>query len=141
MEASTSTDGHDITMDLFDEHMENLNRWMVEDGIYERLAFDSSLSDTPPPDESCPGIAYQFDVVPEHEQRFNSVVSILGPMLQVLHKINPQVTSSQLISLRPLVWVERFPNNEAMQSVVGPFLGRAHCVNDEHHKRLLRSCL
>ena len=134
MEASTSTAGHDITMDLFDEHMENLNRWMVEDGIYERLAFDSSLSDTPPPDESCPGIAYQFDVVPEHEQRFNSVVSILGPMLQVLHKINPQVTSSQLISLRPLVWVERFPNNEAMQSVVGPFLGRAHCVNDEHHK-------
>ena len=71
---------------------------------------------------------------PEHEERFANVVAVLAPMLRNLHKMNQFVLSSQLISTRPLVWVERYPDNETMERAIGPLTcARAYCSSDDHH--------
>ena len=127
----------EVTLDLFDDQMADLRQWLETTGIWRRILDESQQSTdapTPLPDASCPGIAYEFEVRPEQEARFNEVVSVLGPMIQHLHKINPLVVASQLISSRPLVWVERYTDDEAMKRNIGPLCSRDYCVNDLEHR-------
>ena len=121
----------EVQLDLFDDQMADLRQWLETTGIWRRILDESHQPTDAPPaqlDASCPGIAYEFDVRPEQEARFNTVVSVLGPMIQHLHKINPLVVASQLISSRPLVWVERYPDDEAMKRNIGPLCSRDYCV-------------
>ena len=127
----------EVQLDLFDDQMADLRQWLETTGIWRRILDESHQPTDAPPaqlDASCPGIAYEFDVRPEQEARFNTVVSVLGPMIQHLHKINPLVVASQLISSRPLVWVERYPDDEAMKRNIGPLCSRDYCVNDLEHR-------
>ena len=75
----------EVTLDLFDDQMADLRQWLETTGIWRRILDESQQSTdapTPLPDASCPGIAYEFEVRPEQEARFNEVVSVLGPMIQ-----------------------------------------------------------
>lgn len=122
-----------VELDIFDEEMLKLKQWLETQVVWSRIVSDQAEEHPVLLDASCPGITYEFEMRPEHEERFNTVVSVLGPMLQHLHKINPLVLASQLISSRPLVWVERYPDNDAMERAIGPLCSRGYCVNDEEY--------
>ena len=70
---------------------EAFRTWLEESGIWKRFVQESEgaadASVEPPPNSSCPGITYEFEMRPEQEERFNTVVSVLGPMLHHLSKL------------------------------------------------------
>ena len=57
-----------VELDIFDEEMLKLKQWLETQVVWSRIVSDQAEEHPVLLDASCPGITYEFEMRPEHDE-------------------------------------------------------------------------